>query len=181
MSANVTSNPNAQSTPASTSNQVGGASAATARHVLKPAIIGTSVVYLSMFGLAAGIHLGMDDWSGFFTTVMIGYAGAIFGWLAGFVASPYDTKEEKRLTRVSSFISLITSGYLIGKLEPSMSLIFGHGELITNPLYGVRLLNFLINLICTGITVYLYRLYGGGSPYDGGSPSVEAPDVRETL
>lgn len=101
------------------------------------------------------------------------------GWQAGFLVSPYDTKEEKRLTRVSSFISLITSGYLIGKLEPSIALIFSRGELVTEPLYGFRLLNFLINLICTGITVYLYRLYGGGSPYDKSSPLGEATDASE--
>ena len=159
--------------PAPTANQDNGPSVTTARHVLRPAIIATFVTYLSMPLITAGIHFGIKDWTGFGTTVMIGYSGAIFGWLAGFMASPYDTNEQKRLTRVASWISLLTSGYLIGKLEPSMQVVFDNGELITAPLYGVRLLNFLINLTCTGITVYLYRLYGEGSP------SREAPSKSD--
>jgi hypothetical protein len=150
--------------PAPTPPQDSVSSVTTAGHVLKPAIKATFITYLSMPLITAGVHLGIHDWSGFGTTVMIGYSGAIFGWLAGFMASPYDTKEQKRLTRVASWISLLTSGYLIGKLEPSMHEVFSKGQLITSPLYGVRLLNFLINLTCTGITVYLYRLYGEGSP-----------------
>ena len=156
--------------------QVGGPSETITRHVLKPAKTATVVTYVAMPLITAGIHLGIGDWKGFGTTVMIGYAGAIFGWLAGFMASPYDTNEQKRLTRVASWISLLTSGYIIGKLDASMRLVFDGGQLITVPLYGVRLLNFLINLTCTGITVYLYRLYGEGSP------SLEArskPDLRD--
>lgn len=165
MSTNVTGNSNTQSTPASTSTQADGYAATTARHVMKPAIIATLVTYLSMFGITAGIHYSLKQLNTtFWITVLIGYAGAVFGWLAGFMASPYDMKEEKRLTRVASWISLLTSGYLIGKLEPSITLLFSDGNLIKQPVYGVRLLAFLINLVCTGITVYLYRLYGGGSP-----------------
>ena len=179
MSTNVTGNSNPQSTLASTSNQEGGPSAAVTRHVLRPALIGTYVTYLSMLVITAGVHFGLDQWKTFGTTVMIGYAGAIFGWLAGFLASPYSTLEEKRLTRVTSWISLLASGYLVGKLEPSIKQIFDTGDLIAKPIYGVRLLNFLINLVCTGITVYQYRLYGKGSPYRGDSPSVEAHSDSE--
>lgn len=163
MATNETHKPNAQPTPGM-SRQDGRPSVTTARHVLGPAIKATFVTYVSMLLITAGIHFSRDDWKGFGTTVLIGYSGAIFGWLAGFMASPYDTNEQKRLTRVASWISLLTSGYIIGKLEPSMNAIFDGGELVKVPLYGVRLLNFLINLTCTGITVYLYRLYGEGSP-----------------
>lgn len=76
--------------------------------------------------------------------------------------SPYGAKEEKRLTRVASWISLLFSGYLLGRLEPSIQLIFSEGQLIKQHLYGVRVLFFLINVVCTGITVYLYRIYGAG-------------------
>jgi hypothetical protein len=164
MATDETNTSNAESTPPSQLTEDFGPSVTTARHVLKPAIIATFVTYISMPVITAGVHLGIGSWKGFGTTVMIGYSGAIFGWLAGFMASPYDTNEQKRLTRVASWISLLTSGYIIGKLEPSMSEVFDDGQLIKVPLYGVRLLNFLINLTCTGITVYLYRLYGEGSP-----------------
>lgn len=171
MSINLTGNSNTQSTPASTSNQNDGSQAATARrHVLRPAVIATLVIYLSNLGIAAGIHFTLNkpieptEWNAYWLTVLIGYSGAVFGWLVGFMVSPYDTKEEKRLTRVASWISLLFSGYLLGKLEPSMLLLFGDGQLITQPLYGVRVLFFLINVVCTGITVYQYRLYGVGSP-----------------
>lgn len=170
MSTNVTGNSNTQSTPASTPNQNDGSQAATARHVLQPAIIATLVIYLSNLGIAAGIHFTFDGpnelakWNAYWITVLIAYAGAVFGWLAGFMASPYDKTEEKRLTRVTSLISLLFSGYLLGKLEPSIRLLFDNGELITERYYGVRVLFFLINVVCTGITVYLYRLYGEGHP-----------------
>jgi hypothetical protein len=174
MSTNVIGNSNTQSTPASTPNQNDGSQAATARHVLKPAIIATLVIYLSNLGIAAGIHFtlneatepstGPTEWNAYWITVLIAYAGAVFGWLVGFMVSPYDKREEKRLTRVASWISLLFSGYLLGRLEPSAALLFSKGELITERLYGVRVLFFLINVVCTGITVYLYRLYGEGSP-----------------
>jgi hypothetical protein len=170
MSTNVTGNSSAQSTPASTSNHNDEPQAATARHVLRPAIIATLVIYLSNLGIAAGIHFTLNEpteptgWNAYWITVLIAYAGAVFGWLAGFMVSPYDKKEEKRLTRVASWISLLFSGYLLGRLEPSAALLFSHGELIKERLYGVRVLFFLINVVCTGITVYLYRLYGEGSP-----------------
>lgn len=172
MSTHPPDNYPAEPTPAPTPRQDDHAAAIT-QHVLRPAKIATLVTYASMFVITGGIHLSMRKVdTSFWITVLIGYAGAIFGWLAGFVASPYDSTEEKRLTRVTAFVSLITSGYLIGKLEPSITPIFN--QLISEKLYGIRLLNFLINLICTGITVYLYRLYGVGSPYEKANLSGEA-------
>src|SRR4051812_1562001 len=114
MSTNVTGNSNEESTPVSTSNQDAGSSAVISRHVLRPAIIATSVTYLIMPAIMAGIHISLKPSNTtFWITILIGYAGAIFGWLAGLMASPYDPREEKRLTRVTSWISLLFSGYLI--------------------------------------------------------------------
>ena len=165
MSTNIPDDSNKLSTPVPTSLEDVERSAEIARHVLKPAINATAVTYVSLLGIMAAIHYNRKEMNvEFWITILIGYSGAIFGWLAGFMASPYDAREEKRLTRVASWIWLLFSGYLIGKLEPSITQLINDGSFIKVPLYGVRLLNFLGIFISTGITVYQYRLWGVGSP-----------------
>jgi hypothetical protein len=143
--------------------------------VMKPAFWATIVTYVSMFGITAAIHWNLDEFSAFWITVLIGFSGAIFGWLAGFLAAPYDEAEGRRLTQIASLLSLLMSGYLLGKLEHSISEVFTN--LLNHPLYGVRLLNFSINFVATAITVYLYRLYGGGRPNSMGIAQSANPPV----
>jgi hypothetical protein len=89
----------------------------------------------------------------------VGYGGAVFGWLAG---TPFDKKDQERFSRITSALSLVVSGFLLAKLEPSVAAVFGDGRLLDYPLYGVRLLNIAINFVATAITVYLDRLDGSG-------------------
>jgi hypothetical protein len=147
--------------------------------IVKPAATATFVTYASVFVITAGIHASIHQCDKFCTSVLIGYAGGIFGWLGGFLASPYDKIEEKRISRISAQVSLVISGYFLAKLEPSVSRIFEQGNVVNDPLYGVRVLSFLINMICTAITVYLYRLYGDGGPADGSVPGASSSAANQ--
>jgi len=132
------------------------------RHIVVPAFRATLITYCSMFLITFAIHCEGAVHGSFPITVLVGFSGAVFGWLAGFLVSPYDPADQSRLNRISSLLSVFASGFLLAKVESSITTV--SSDLLKEPLYGVRILNFVCNFVTTAVSVYLYRLYGVGSP-----------------
>jgi hypothetical protein len=97
------------------------------RPVMRPAIWATGITSASMFLITAAIHYQLGEWGSFSITMLIGYGGAVFGWLAGTLFTPFDKKDQERFSRITSALSLFVSGFLLAKLEPSVAAVFGEG------------------------------------------------------
>ena len=95
----------------------------------------------------------------FTTTVLIEVTGASVGWLVGFLASPRTKVEEKWFAKYSATISAFVSGFLLAKLDSSIALVFEHGNLLAEPIYGARVLIFISSTIVGALTIYVFRLY----------------------
>lgn len=99
----------------------------------------------------------------------------------GFLVSPYNDKEGEKFAKVASLISVFLSGHLLSQLESSVKFIFQDAKLITNTLYGVRLLVFAICMMSTPMMTYIYRLYldlersPEDAPKDGAVPKDSTP------
>jgi hypothetical protein len=84
--------------------------------------------------------------------------GIAVGWLAGFLASPFQTEREQ-FTKWTAAIASFLSGYLLSKLEPSLAVIFDNGVLVKEPLYALRGAVFVITFITAAIQMYAFRSY----------------------
>jgi hypothetical protein len=89
--------------------------------------------------------------------VLIGVGGWSLGWLVGFLLSPSTSQEIKKFSQAASTISAFLAGFALAKLEPSLTPLFENGRLINEPIYGIRLLIFMICFAIAAINMYVYR------------------------
>ncbi len=118
------------------------------------------LVGLLVFGvvlwIARTVHQELND-EGFAQTVLIGVGGWAVGWLVGFLISPSTGQEIKKFSQAASTIGAFVSGFALAKLEPSLTPLFENGRLINEPIYGIRLLIFMICFAIAAINMYIYR------------------------
>ncbi len=114
------------------------------------------VVFGIVLWIARTIHQELDD-PGFAQTVLVGAGGWAIGWLVGFLISPSTSQDIKKFSQASSTIGAFVGGYALAKLEPSLTPLFEDGRLINEPIYGIRLLIFMICFAIAAINMYVYR------------------------
>ncbi len=104
------------------------------------------------------VHNELDN-PGFWLSVLVCGAGIAVGWMVGFIASPRKGSEEERFAAYGRLIGAAISGYLLSRLEPTLTQVFATGNIISVPIYGVRFMAFLIGLVVGAISMYVYRSY----------------------
>ena len=114
------------------------------------------VVFGVVLWIARTVHQELDD-TGLAQTVLIGIGGWALGWLVGFLVSPSTSQEIKKFSQATSTIGAFIIGFALAKLEPSLTPLFEDGRLINEPIYGVRLLIFMICFAIAAINMYVYR------------------------
>ena len=114
------------------------------------------IVFGVVLWIARTVHQELND-NGFAQTVLIGTAGWASGWLVGFLVSPSTNQEIKKFSQATSTIGAFIGGFVLAKLEPSLTPLFENGRLINQPIYGIRLLIFMICFAIAAINMYVYR------------------------
>jgi uncharacterized membrane protein YeaQ/YmgE (transglycosylase-associated protein family) len=114
------------------------------------------IVFGVVLWIARTVHQELRD-EGFAQTVLIGVGGWSLGWLVGFLLSPSTSQEIKKFSQAASTISAFLAGFALAKLEPSLTPLFENGRLINEPIYGIRLLIFMICFAIAAINMYVYR------------------------
>ncbi len=114
------------------------------------------IVFGVVLWIARTVHQELND-DGFAQTVLMGTAGWAAGWLVGFLVSPSTSQEIKRFSQAASTISAFLVGFALAKLEPSLTPLFENGRLINEPIYGIRLMIFMICFAIAAINMYVYR------------------------
>ena len=114
------------------------------------------LVFGVVLWIARTVHQELED-VGFAQTVLIGVGGWALGWLVGFLISPSTSQEIKKFSQAASTIGAFVSGFALAKLEPSLTPLFENGRLINEPIYGIRLLIFMICFAIAAINMYVYR------------------------
>ncbi|MGB3767302.1 MAG: hypothetical protein WA947_12145 [Phormidesmis sp.] len=114
------------------------------------------LVFGVVLWIARTVHQELND-EGFAQTVLIGVGGWAFGWLVGFLISPSTGQEIKQFSQAASTIGAFVFGFMLAKLEPSLTPLFENGRLINEPIYGIRLLIFMICFAIAAINMYFYR------------------------
>ena len=114
------------------------------------------VVFGVVLWIARTVHQELND-QGFAQTVLVGAAGWASGWLVGFLVSPSTNQEIKKFSQAMSTISAFTFGFVLAKMEPSLTPLFEDGRLINEPIYGIRLMIFMICFAIAAINMYVYR------------------------
>ena len=118
------------------------------------------IVFAIVIWLANRIHSELND-PGFAQTILIAVAGWASGWLVGFLVAPNTSSELKNLSQATSTITAFVAGFIMAKLEPSFTPIFADGQLINEPIYGIRALIFIICFVVAAINMYVFREFNG--------------------
>ena len=118
------------------------------------------IVFGAVLWLSHRVHSELSD-PGFAQTVLIGVSGWALGWLIGFLVSPNTSHELKNFSQATGTITAFIGGFLLAKMEPSFTPIFANGQLIDEPLYGIRVLIFIICFVVAAINMYVFREQGG--------------------
>ena len=114
------------------------------------------VVFGVVLWIARTVHQELED-TGFAQTVLVGTAGWATGWRVGFLISPSTGQEIKKFAQAMSTITAFVAGFALAKLEPSLTPLFEDGRLINEPIYGIRLMIFMICFAIAAINMYVYR------------------------
>ena len=118
------------------------------------------VIFAVVLWLASQVHRELEQ-PGFAQTVLIGVAGWAGGWLVGFLVAPNTSSELRNLSQATSTIAAFLMGFIVAKVEPSFTPIFADGQLVDEPLYGVRVLIFIICFVVAAINMYVFREFNG--------------------
>lgn len=92
-------------------------------------------------------------------SLLIGVSGVATGWLIGFLSAPYSTTEQQRFSALATGLTGLVSGYLVGKIDPLVTFLVTDANMITEPIYGMNVLIFVVSLIVAAINMYVFRLY----------------------
>lgn len=118
------------------------------------------VIFAVVLWLASQVHRELEQ-LGFAQTVLIAVAGWAGGWLVGFLVAPNTSSELRNLSQATSTIAAFLTGFIVAKMEPSFTPIFADGQLVDEPLYGVRVLIFIICFVVAAINMYVFREFNG--------------------
>ena len=110
--------------------------------------------------LANRVHTELND-PGFAQTILLAVAGWASGWLVGFLVAPNTSNELRKLSQATSTISAFVAGFIMAKVEPSLTPMFADGRLINEPIYGIRALIFIICFVVAAINMYVFREFNG--------------------
>jgi hypothetical protein len=118
------------------------------------------VIFAAVLWLASRVHSELGD-AGFAQTVLIAVTGWAMGWLVGFLVAPDTGPDLKNFSQATATIVAFISGFILAKLEPSFTAIFANGQVINEPIYGIRLLIFMICFVVAAINMYVFREVNG--------------------
>lgn len=118
------------------------------------------IIFGMVIWLANRVHSELND-PGFAQTVLIAVAGWASGWLVGFLVAPNTSHELKNLSQATSTITAFIAGFVLAKIEPSLTPIFADGRLMNEPIYGIRVLIFIICFVVAAINMYVFREFNG--------------------
>ena len=92
-------------------------------------------------------------------SVLIGICGMAFGFLIGFLASPYKAEKEK-FSKMATAIAGFLAGYAATKIgDPVAEYLFKKDTVFSDPITGSNVLIFFSALVVSAINGYAYRMY----------------------
>lgn len=84
--------------------------------------------------------------------------GLSAGWVCGIFVSPYSEAEESRFSALSKAVAALGAGYLVGKLDRLIEMLFDPG-LVLESVHGFRLLAGLSGFAVAVVITFVYRQY----------------------
>ena len=118
------------------------------------------IIFGLVIWLASRVHNELND-PGFAQTILLAVAGWASGWLVGFLVAPNTSNELRKLSQATSTITAFIAGFIMAKVEPSLTPIFADGRLMNEPIYGIRMLIFVICFVVAAINMYVFREFNG--------------------
>jgi hypothetical protein len=102
------------------------------------------------------------EWDAFAQSILIGTCMTLFGAFAAVLASPYGAEDEKRLSKVSTTVFTLVTGYVLAKIiDPLVAQIIAGAPAFLSMSKGSNLVIGLIGFLAGFLGTYVYRAYRG--------------------
>ena len=107
-------------------------------------------------------------------TFLVGLGGAAVGNVLGLLASPYNRGERTSFSDYAKALATFVTGFLLSKLDKLLGVAADPDMLARHPIYGARVLVFLVAAVTGAIITYTFRAYYEGSDDFGDCPRPDA-------
>jgi hypothetical protein len=105
-------------------------------------------------------------------SLLIGICLTLFGAFAAVLASPYGAEDEKRLSRVSTTVFTLGTGFVLAKIiDPLIAQIIGNSGQLLSGTKGPNLLIGMIGFLAGFMGTYVYRAQLGMDIFREDSPA----------
>jgi hypothetical protein len=118
----------------------------------------TSTVSVGAITIWLAYRLGADN-NAYLVNWLLCLLGAMLGWGAGLMVSPFSEKEGERFSRVTQAVSAFLSGYLLSKLDRMLETFLTISDNLFKDLVLARVALFLISFLLILIIVFINREY----------------------
>jgi len=104
-------------------------------------------------------YLFSSDTVEFAYTFLVGLAGAAVGNILGLLASPYNRGEKTAFSDYAKALATFVTGFLLSKLDKLLGVAADPETLAQHPIYGARVLVFIVAAATGAIITYTLRAY----------------------
>lgn len=123
------------------------------------AMAGSACIYIALAWVAVILSNGED--TKLAISVLMIVLGTTVGWLIGGLGSPISSNETSAFSGYWRGIVTLSSGYLLGKVEPLLDLKDTELSPVLNPTYGANILILIASTVVAAIDIYVLRMYMG--------------------
>ena len=122
-------------------------------------------VFASLFAIVFGVALIYLSWLFGATREDVGknvlalILGALLGWLAGILFSPFNAKQTSRFRFVGKTIAAFVSGYLLGAINPLLESLVKSSAANPAAINWVRVTLCLCSFLLTTGVVFVSRIH----------------------
>ncbi len=88
----------------------------------------------------------------------LGLLGGVVGYFMGVLISPYDIQEKEEFSAYTKAVSLFISGYLLGKIDHLVGLLFSPA-FFSDKLLAFRFVLFVLSVLGSLVVTFVYRKY----------------------
>ena len=110
---------------------------------------------------AIGCLVVKNDFQDVFINLSLIGLALVVGWITGIILTPYNPKEREAFSGYMRAISVFISGYLLGKIDPLVTNIFGL-HFYEDRLQAFRMIVFLAEFLIALVVTFTYRQYLAG-------------------
>jgi len=122
------------------------------------------IIYLALITFVCQLLIFKFEWQDIGMSLLLGTCSAMVGAFAALLASPYGSADSERLSKVSTTIATLITGYVLAKIiDPLVAeMMGGKYSVFSEPKNSANVLIGIISFLSGFLGTYQFRVYLSG-------------------